>query len=237
MKKLYFLFALVLCAGALSCKKYSEAPDDLHGTGYIRGRVYLADSLTGNFTPVATSGIQLFLSDSDTGVNFTWKDTSDADGYFLFQHLEDNKKYSLFSENVTGGIIYYQRMAVSPTTGDLIVILSPKPSGQTGVAFFVADPVGNPVTGATVCLFSNGLVPADTFCTGSVWSDASNTLGRAAKIGLQHGQYIAVIKYNTNNAAYIQRDTFTLNSDTLLYRSVRLEIGRASWRERVLMPV
>ncbi|MBS1780430.1 MAG: carboxypeptidase regulatory-like domain-containing protein [Bacteroidetes bacterium] len=230
MKRLYtglalFTLFILLC---VSCKKYSESKDDLSGDDYLRGRVFVADSLKGDFVPVYQAGVMVMVSDNPAGTDFLYSASTDSSGYFIFKYLKKGQSYSVYAELIIDSVIYYGRLSKTPDENDIQLVLSPKTIGQSIVSFTVLDPNDQPVQGTNICLYNNMLLSKDTSCVGSIWTGVTNTAGKVSKVNLPAGVYVANFTYAKGQLSYRQSDTFVLYRDSIVARKIHLGTSNVS---------
>lgn len=224
MNRRYFIASvLIFFMFVLSCKKYDNAKDNIPGEGYLRGRIFIADSLNGDFIPAPKGEVIVMISEKDTGADFVLSMTPDTNGYFLFQHLDKKISYSIFAEIKIDSIIYYGRLSVQPDKNDLVFVLTPKYEGQSIINYLVQDPFGQRVKDCNVCVYSNFSHANDTACNGSIWTGTTNIFGKVSKTALSPGLYIANFKYDKAGIRYIKKDTFSIAADTIFTRIIKLE--------------
>ena len=227
------LFSLLLVA---ACTKYHKNADDVSEDGYIRGRLYLADSNRHNYVPKIMANVTVKLSNDTTGENFLYSQKTDSQGYFDFKNLQ-KRSYSVFAETTDSNYIFYGRISVTPDEKNFIFYLSPKQTDQNGITYDVRDINDQSVAGCTICLFNNYTLAADTVCNGSYWTDATNIFGKATKLNLPSGTYIANFKYSVNGLNYYAKDTVNIDEQGIKYRKVVLIQKQTKKTNQVLYKV
>lgn len=199
-----FFIALLIS----SCKKYNNNSNDLEGDLYLRGRTFVFSTLIDS-SIIAVSGKQVKLGYTrDNTRNYLFNTTADSLGYFLFENLRKDTLYSVFGEYEKDGIKYYARLdtSLSKSIDSSYLIFKPDELNQNGVAYTVVDARGGLISNANICLFTSYIIANDS-CAGSTFPLLTNSFGKASRLNVPAGDYIAFIKAKFGNLTLTAKDT------------------------------
>lgn len=205
-----------------SCKKYNEVNDNLKGNDFIRGRVFIDNSLNGSNLNSSKSNIVVKISIENSGDNFLYSLSSDSEGYFMFKNLTKEIKYSVFAEVTIDTIVYTNRCEVYAGNDSLVLLLSPKNTEQNILKYEIVGPNDEPVLGCNLCMYNNAIQALDTNCIGSYWNTSSNKYGVAYKLNLPEGTYYTNFKIKYNNVNYLLKDTIHILKEGIVTKRVKL---------------
>ena len=225
------LTILTLIAG---CKKYTNAPDDLGGQNYIRGRVFFADTLdydlkSVNFTNNYLPGATIYLAYADSN-NFIYSVSADQNGYFTFANLK-NQQYWIYADTVLDSLVHYssyEPVTLNNNSPDTIaLVVYPSQAQQNGVLYIVKDSANTGfLTGASVCLFNSPAVfqhaMATDSCTGCNYSALTNGAGRAWQLNMAPGFYNVLLTFQLGASTKTATDTITVGPTGIIERMVNL---------------
>lgn len=206
MKKI--LIAAVIASLFYSCKKYNENRNDLSEDLYFRGRSFLSSNLEdSSFRAVGKMQIKIGYK-RDNAINFLFAATADSSGYFLFENVKKDTLYSIFSEFEENGIKYSARLDTSLTksTDSSYLIFKPDELKQNGFSYTVVDKAGGRINGANICVFTSYIIANDS-CAGSTYTLTTNHYGKASRLNVPTGDYIAFIKAKFGNLTLTAKDT------------------------------
>jgi len=183
-----------------------ELPEsDLTGDKYIRGRLFLVDTLTqqANGLPLAKKKITISYTSSSDPNNFLMSTTTDEEGYFIFQNLKNAIVYTIRYEEKVGDIIYTANKEVKAPNDTMRLNAFIATSKQPGFYFTVLDPAGNRISNINVCVYKNELLfNESTACEASDFQLKSDVYGRVYKFGILPGKYFLKATTKINNVDY-----------------------------------
>lgn len=218
---------IVIAFLQLTCTK---TEDDFKGTEKLAGRLSYRDIYSGDgiAKPLAKKIVRLAYSPSDT-LNYLYSDSTDADGYFLFENVEKGRSYDLFFSDSINGTRYNAFATVAPPNTTINLMAGNDSTGQNGL-YAETKLNGQLIGGVRICIFNNlSQFNADT-CNGSYRSDVSDNSGRKIFYNLLPGSYY--IK------AYKKiGPDFYLTSTTVPVVVGRLGIPRISFNLEKVVPV
>lgn len=224
MKKivLYIILIFAIIAGCSKFRDMKET-DDLKDGAYIRGRLFLVDSLTqtGPASPLGNKKLTISYADSQDTLNYLYETTTSADGYFTFPNLRTDKVYRIRYQEKLGGILFSADQ--NATTADTVRLFARVAlTGQTGIHLVLNDSTG-PVRGGTICVFASSFQFNSNNCSQATYSLVTDTFGRASKFNIPPGKYYFYSTLTVNNQAYDVRDSMVITNkvefDTLRLRS------------------
>lgn len=201
----------MLCV-LFSCKKIVR--DDLHGNLYIQGRLFTVDSLDQNSgiiaQPLGGRSVEIGYA-SDSTINYLYKVTTDADGYFTFTTIDPTQTYVIFSRDTIGGVTYFNQSALIKTSvsiDNLVLKIHPSQIDQNGFVFTAIDSASKqPVNACSICLFrSHVLFEADTR-QGATYTLTTNANGNAYQLNVAKGWYYANFKAVYVNGFVYSKDS------------------------------
>ncbi len=189
--KLFFslLTAAVLFANCGKIKDIKGKQEKL----YIRGRLFLTDTLTQYIInqPLGGKVVQLAENNGDT-LNYLYSDTTDSDGYFLFDLLnntETDKKFILRYDEKVNGYWYTARDTVVKGEDNLAMEARLNTAKQNGFYIYVRDSLGGNIPGATVSIYNSQVLAEVNDPAGAVETITASGSGRAMKLNLPAGTY------------------------------------------------
>jgi hypothetical protein len=222
MKRILIVCISFFLLIVFSCKKYNEVNDNLKGNDFIRGRVFIDNSINGSNLNPSKSNVVVKISIDNTGDNFMYSLSSDSEGYFMFKNLSKEIKYSVFAEVTIDSIVYTNRCEVYAGNDSFVLLLSPKNTEQSILKYEIVGPNDEPVLGCNLCMYNNALQAVDTNCVGSYWTTSSNKYGVAYKVNLPEGTYYTNFKIKYNNVNYLLKDTIHIFKEGIITKRVKL---------------
>jgi hypothetical protein len=210
MKK--HLYTIVLLSTLLvTC---NEKDDDFSGREQLRGRLSYLNIYTGDgqARPLAGKLVKAAYSPSDT-LNYITSDSTDADGYFMFENMSGGKLYELFYIDTIGGVRY---MAFTKETApnNIINLVAANDSARQNGMYLETRLNGQPAGNTRICVFNNrDWFNADT-CNGSSQSDFSDLNGRKIFYALTPNTYYIRAYKRMGNDLFIAIDSPVLISKT-----------------------
>jgi hypothetical protein len=201
-----------------ACKKYNDSKDDLSGDLYLRGRVFLFNDVT-NFTYKPFSGKEIKIGYAkDSMNNFLMKTTSDSNGYFLFENLKRDERYTVFSEYEEGSAKYFARLDTSlQASADSSRLIFTASAKQNAVVYIVKDAQGKLVSGTNICMFTSFVVANDS-CAGSTFQFVTDSSGVGKKLNIPATDYIVVFNATFGKLTLKARDTINKLGALEIYR-------------------
>lgn len=183
------LIVILLGLMAITCNKSVEK-DKL----YLRGRLFLLDTITNSikYQPLASQKITLSNLSTDS-LNYLYSTNTDADGYFLFHLLADNKEdhfYLRYEDSISG--YKYLGKAESTNGNDAVrMVAHLDTSNLNGFIVQVKDtltPPGNIPT-ATIAIYNSRLLAEVNDPAGAVETITADNAGKAIRFKLPAGNY------------------------------------------------
>lgn len=224
MKALYILTAIITIL--LSCTKV----ENQKGL-FIRGRLLLFDTITQSRmnTPLANKRVVLAENNGDS-LNYLYADTTDADGYFLFDLLNDGKtSFVIKYEERVNSYLYTARKTISKGETDIAVQAALDTIKQNGFIIYAKDTAGGIIPGTTLRIYNSPVLAAINDPAGVVDSVTASNTGKIFKLNLPPGPYYLNARRLVADTILFQRigKTIQLGSSGIQYLdSVRLSIKR-----------
>ncbi|HEY0065738.1 MAG TPA: hypothetical protein VGB46_00195 [Flavisolibacter sp.] len=224
MKKIV-LYTILLFAIIAGCSKFRDmkGTDDFKDGAYIRGRLFLVDSLTQNgiASPLGNKKLTISYADSQDTLNYLYEVSTSADGYFTFPNLRTDKTYRIRYKETLNGILFSADQ--NATTADTVRLFARVAlTGQTGIHLVLSDSTG-PVRGDTICVFTSSFQFNSNNCAQATYSLITDTFGRASRFNVPPGKYYFYSTLTVNNHAYEVKDSMVVTNkvefDTLRLRS------------------
>lgn len=166
-----------------SCKKGIEFDYQ-----YIRGRLFITDTITGLKYNIPVKNKGIFLSTGDT-LNYMYTVQSDIEGYFVFNLLsEENNRYTIYAYDTVGGIFYSGVVNANRGEKDVRLYLYPNPNIQNGMVLYAKDPLNEVLPSVTYKIYNNATLAYANTNTGFIDVQA-DTSGKGYKLNLAAGDY------------------------------------------------
>jgi hypothetical protein len=221
------IILLITCL-YFNCNK-KNVEGDLSGKEYIRGRLFLYDTITQNLiaSPLANKTINIAYADSPDTLNYLFSIKTDDQGYFIFQNLTKNKKYRVYYEEKINDI-YYTGLALSYAPIDTLKVdatLSYKK--QNGIYYSIRDSLGGAIKGVKVCIFSNVTTYNTGSCDASNYSLTTDEFGHAYKFNLIQGNYYVQASIKINNLNFSLKDTISIR-DSIVSKELVLKQNKVN---------
>ncbi len=220
MKRIYYFVSIVFIS--LSCNKNS-VEGDLSGKEYIRGRLFLTDTIAQRVTavPQAAKLINISYGNVSDTLNYLTTVKTDDQGYFIFQNLKKDKPYRIYYEEKVNGIYYSAVARTNAPVDTLHLNASLALKKQNGLFYYVSDPSGGAIKGVKVCVFSNPTAYSSGNCDNANYPLTSDENGHAYKIDMSKGIYYIQCSVKINATDYIFKDTVKIE-DTVVFRKRNL---------------
>ncbi len=167
-----------------ACRKGIEFDEQ-----YIRGRVFMTDTITGFIKDIPVKNKRIFLSTGDT-LNYLYSTQSDNEGYFIFNLLSDkNNSYTIFAYDTVPGVVYYSGI-VKANRGakDVVLQLYPNSKIQNGVVLYSRDSQNAALPSVTYKIYNNATLALANTGSGFLYVQA-DTSGKGYKLNLAPGDY------------------------------------------------
>ncbi len=223
MKKLYFIICLL---SFFSCKKYKDLKDNNSvGNSYIRGRLFLTDTLTKNTVNQSLSSkiVQIFFADTQDTINDILPVTTDKDGYFTFRNLDESRTYRIYYEETEDSSRMYTavRTDIKAPFDTLALNAHLDTTKEPGVIYSIVDEFGAPIKGASVCIFANISFFQEGKCDNSNYSLTTDAYGHAFVFNIPSGKYYVTSYISVNGSTYLTNDSLTVDS-AIIHQTLRL---------------
>jgi hypothetical protein len=204
MKSTISLCSILILFTLIGCELTKLESEQL----YIRGRLFLTDTIFQNSknTPQANKTIQLSAA-SDT-LNFLYSAQTDSDGYFVFQLAEKPADYRLRYEEKIGGIIYTASLKVSDNQSALLTATF-NIKKQNGFYIYCKDEEGGLIPLTSIAIYNSSLLAKLKDLSGAYRQIISNENGLAQSVNLVAGNYylnaMKVLPSKKDTLFYINR--------------------------------
>jgi hypothetical protein len=220
MKSLSYLLILYILVS--SCGK-DRISGDLSGKEYIRGRLFLTDTITQNSIglPLGKKRITLSYAGSTDTLNHLFSTTTDDEGYFLFNNLRGDKLYSLYYEEKIGQLTYIAKDTVKASTASKVITAQLVLNKQNGLYLTVVDAQNNKLNNAQICVFSSPFFYNTGSCDASSFKMTTDDYGRASKFNIPNGIYYIITSKKANDFTFIKKDTISVE-DTVVTKIIKL---------------
>lgn len=205
MKSLLYLVVAVLLINS-SCKKGIEQDKQ-----YIRGRLFLLDTITQYSNGLPLTGKRIYLSGVTDSVNYLYAAKTDGDGYFNFTLLSNSANtYILTTNDTIKGYLYKAKMEVK--RGDQNVVLTEMldDSLQNGFVLRTTDESGSIIPKTNLSLYNSLTLALQDNTLGAIETFISDSLGKSFKIQLPAGTYFINAKKVIDTATF-QKALFQIN--------------------------
>ncbi len=192
MIKIIFVLSL-FAVFMLGCKKHNEKLENL----YIRGRLFLTDTIANlAIDSVLSKKIVHLAEDNGDTLNFLYSDTTDNDGYFVFNLLNDGKtNFVIRYEEKMNGIIYSANQQVTKGQNNIAVDAVPNQTKQNALHLIVADSANGRVVNATAWVFNSALLFAADTSAGKIFDmTTDNVHGVSNRFNIPAGRYYLRVK-------------------------------------------
>lgn len=186
-----YLLLIISAAGILfiACKKEKEQNEKL----YIRGRLFITDTLTQNALnqPLSGKTVQLAEANGDT-LNYLFSKTTDSNGYFIFDLLNDaaaDKKFVVRYDEKISNYWYTARDTVLKGEENLAMTARLDFNKQNGFYIYVQDSLGGKIPGASVAIYNSPVLADINDPAAAMETITTNSDGRVVKLNLAGGTY------------------------------------------------
>ncbi|RYZ27081.1 MAG: hypothetical protein EOO10_13780 [Chitinophagaceae bacterium] len=223
MKK--FLILLTAAVVLYQCTE-KDIEGDFAGKEYVRGRLFINDTLTQQSVgvPLAKKKVSLGYADSPDSLNFLFTTTTDEEGYFLFQNLRSDKIYRLYYEEKVGDVLYIGKDTVQVPSNQKPLFAEVALNKQSGMQFTVSDPTGGRIKGAKICVFLNASSYVAGACDASNFQLTTDDYGRASKLNISPGTYYILASFSAGTTTLTRKDTVVVSS-RVEQRTLQLQPG------------
>jgi len=198
---------------------------------YIRGRLFLNDTITGIARDSALADKIVFLAyDNGDTLNYILSDTSDKEGYFLFNllNIDNEKKFRLYYKETINGIVYSATQSVSKGPGNIALVATPDNIQQNGLHLVVEDESGGRLANTTAWVFNSPVLFAADTSLGKIFDMVTGTSGVANKFNFTAGKYYLRIKTQIGNLHFKGEAVVDIESKGI--KTVRIVVNRQSYQ-------
>lgn len=219
MKK--YIAIILLPACIMACKKYNNNRDDINGDLYLRGRIFLVNNITrdNEIKPVSDGIVKIGYSADN--INYLYNRKADKDGYFLFEYLKKDTKYTAYTEYDLNGVKYVGKTDTSFNTSidSAKLLIWPSEKKQNGIVYKVIDEKGGIVKNVNICLFTSPVVANDS-CSGNTFSVATNEYGKADTLNIPPATYYSFFKAQFGQLILKATDTVVLPAEGIIRKTI-----------------
>jgi hypothetical protein len=181
------IFTVIAVFFFCSCEK-SKTNDTL----YLRGRLFLTDTITANIKGQPLAGAKVTLSSNlaDT-LNYEYATITNNDGYFTFNLLNEKFPYRINYEASIGGYAYKDSKTVTEGENDFAMTAQLDLNKQNGFLFFAVDSTvqAGAIPGARILVFTSEVLANSNDVAGAVYDLTSEQSGKVVKLNIQPGRY------------------------------------------------
>jgi len=194
----------------MACKKGIE-----HDKQYIRGRIFIQDTITSNKGIVSIDKkLKVLLSKAGDTLNYMYSTYTDSEGYFTFDLLSDDNTAYIVSatDTITSNNVkyfYHGKETVSRGDKEAKVILQLDQSAQNGFILYLKDPLNEKLPNVRLFVFNNSTLATSNDTASAIIKLWSNNNGQVFQFNLSAGDYFM-------NAEKI--------SDTVMYQRIGKKI-------------
>jgi len=182
MKNSIIKIAILYCIFS-ACNKGIEFDDQ-----YIRGRVFLTDTITGLKIDVPVKNKSVFLSTGDT-LNYLYSTKTDFEGYFVFNLLSDtNNNFTIFANDTIGSLHYNGIVKTIRGEKDVVLQLNLNSKIQNGIILHSRDPNNTIIPSVSYKIYNNPTLALANTGSGFIAIEADNS-GKAYNLNLPAGEY------------------------------------------------
>jgi hypothetical protein len=228
MKWINYITIFLALVVLLGCSKRFRDLEDattLYGDSYIRGRVFITDTVTQLIVGKPQKGavIRIRAQENAGMQDYLFEVKADDNGYFIFRGLNPNKTFEIQCDTIINGANFSDSTFLKPTFDSGRLNLSFQPLKQSGVVFTAMDASGvGRIKGATFCLFNAPAFFNSNTCDGNSYSIITNEIGKATVFNIPTGTYYVLGNFATSNPALRIKDTVIVTSTTLI-KTYRLQ--------------
>ncbi|MBN8691768.1 MAG: hypothetical protein J0L69_01165 [Bacteroidetes bacterium] len=187
MKKLILFYAAIILLA--SCEKKT-----INDKIYLRGRLFLTDTVNQNIKdlPLANNTVYLSFYDPENNPNFIQSIKSDAEGYFIFSlDPAHERNYYVYSEYKSNDLLFKNTFHSVDST-NISLILKFDANKQNGFKVTLKDSITNGfLPGISVNIYNSLLVAQldDTLGTNAFKKITSDNSGIVKAFNLAKGKY------------------------------------------------
>lgn len=187
MKKIFLLSLITIMI--FSCKKQVEKQEKL----FVRGRLFLTDTLTQNSisVPLGNKIVQLAENKGDS-LNFLYSNSTDNDGYFVFNLLnsyENNTGFVVRFKEKIGNYWYNAADTVVKGQDNIVLQAQLSQAKQNGFFVYIKDSLGGGIPTAKIHIYNSLVLATINNPAGAVDSITANATGKAFKMNIPPGNY------------------------------------------------
>jgi hypothetical protein len=168
-------------------KKSSNFDSDL----YIRGRLFLLDTLTQNirYSPIPDRKV-LLVADTIDVLNYLYSDSTDKEGYFSFTLFSDApESLAVRFEDTLNGFHYYGKAIVKKGSESAVLLATLDDRKHNGVLFTTKDDNFGLLPNVTLHIYNNKLLAELNAHQQAVFSFTTDKFGRYFQANLPPGEY------------------------------------------------
>lgn len=202
------IFIALLCSIMVcntACEKLKEAKQKQENL-FIRGRLFLTDTLTQYVTDQPLAGKAVLLAeDNGDPLNYLYSDTTDSDGYFIFDLLNnasDNKKFVIRYDEKVNGFWYTARDTVVKGQDNIAFMAGLNTARQNGFYVYIKDSLGGSIPAASVSIYNSPVLAEINDPAAAMETITSSGTGRAIKLNLPAGTYYLNAKKQADTIIY-----------------------------------
>ncbi len=212
LKYIISFFLIITVLHFPGCSK-----NNLENKLYVRGRLFLTDTLIQRKVNLPLGQKKIMIANtSDDGLNYLYTDSTDTEGYFLFELLENgNKNFVIRYADSIGGFYYKAEQPVTRGDDQVAVIAYLDTINLTAAIVNCIDTLGGGMPGTKVSFYSSEVLARINDSTAATLNIKADNYGRATTFVLNSGQYFV--------NAILQADTISFKK---IGEPVFLEKGR-----------
>ncbi len=184
----HLIWILIVTISLAACIKQSTLQDSQY---YIRGRLFLTDTITQNLIGMPLSNKKVSVSDNpNDSLNFIYQIKTDSSGYFVFNLLSQKAgNYVVRFSDSIGSYLYSGKTIVDKDSNNIVVNVSLDMVAQNGFVVYLKDSLGGYIPNATVLLYNSEVLANINDPSGAMQTLYSDSHGRIFKINLPIADY------------------------------------------------
>jgi hypothetical protein len=185
MKIILITLAIATCVIA-ACRKGIEFDNQ-----YIRGRVFVTDTITGLKNDAPLKNKRVFLSLAGDTLNYLYSTQTDDQGYFVFNLYSDkNDDFTVyaFDSSAAKDVYYYGRTEATRGSKELVLRLYLNTTAQNGVVLKAVDQQNGPLPQTIFKIYNNASLAFGGAATGYL-NITSDSFGKGYRLNLPEGTY------------------------------------------------
>lgn len=161
-----------------------------NSNNFIRGRLFLVDTITQNSIGKPIANARVRLSTINDSLNFIYSVNTDNEGYFNFTLISgSDKEYNVSIDTIIKNYSYIGRSKVQAGDDNVVLSLQLNETNQNGLILFARDNLGNPLPKSIFSIYTSESLALLDNKLGAFAEMESDENGKAFKISIPKGKY------------------------------------------------